>query len=213
MKSILKAALLGGITLIGSAFIGTASADSTTISDGTNNADVAINGTLGADNTDPDAPIPDGSDKWINVTLDTATIFYNTQTDTSIVSPTYNITNNSGRPVSLKVNTFKQNDSVAITTISALNVNFKRNTTSTDETGTSVSTNLISSGSLVTSFSSASSIQLANKNGMIGSTDTSGAYSNKATFGYTGSVTNKLTTMIKPTFTMNLLFTPTTWSN
>ncbi|MCK8605894.1 hypothetical protein [Leuconostoc citreum] len=213
MNKILRNTIVSGaVAILGVSTVGTTVVNATTISDGTNNADVTVNGTLGADNTDPVAPIPEGSDKWINVTLDTATIFYNTQTDKNIVSPTYNITNNSGRPVSFKVNSFKQNDSVPLSSISSLNANFTRKVTATDTSGSNVSTNLITGGSINSDFSSATSTQLANKNGMLSAKDTSGAYSNSATFNYNGTVTDKLTATINPKFTMNLLFTPSDWT-
>lgn len=56
---------------------------------------------MGVDNTDPDPsnPIPDGDNAWVNVTIPTATYFYTSKDKTDISSPTYKITNNSGRGV------------------------------------------------------------------------------------------------------------------
>lgn len=65
--------------------------------------EIGITGYLGADNTKSDAGIPEGNDDWINVTLPTATIFYNMKKDTEIKSPEYTIKNNSGRGVAVSV--------------------------------------------------------------------------------------------------------------
>src|SRR5574340_1324906 len=69
-------------------------------------ATVAVNGTLGADNTNPDSKIPEGDDNWINVTVPTSTIFYNTPTNSTVKSPTYKIVNNSGRTVDVSATDF-----------------------------------------------------------------------------------------------------------
>ncbi|MEE1499604.1 MAG: hypothetical protein U0K17_06510, partial [Enterococcus hirae] len=66
---------------------------------GVDQADIQINGTIGLDNTDPEEAIEESHDNWINVTLDTATIFYNVSGRNDIESPTYTIENKSGRPV------------------------------------------------------------------------------------------------------------------
>ena len=73
---------------------------------GAGEADIAVNGTLGANNTDPGSTIPEGDTDWINVTVPTETIFYNKATDATIKAPTYDITNNSGRPVTVSVKSF-----------------------------------------------------------------------------------------------------------
>lgn len=187
-----------------------ASAESTTIDDGTNTGNVKINGTLGANNTDPTAPINEGSGQWLNVTLDTDTIFYNTATSTAIESPTYNIKNNSGRPVNVKVKTFTHDDAIDITKIGALNATFTRAKTDTNAAA-SVSTNLITSGALTTDFTSASTLQLANSEGKLAKDDTTGAYSTDGTFAYGGSVTSKINETIKPTFTMTLSLQAQSW--
>lgn len=196
-------------TIVATIGIGSISAyaESTqTISDGTNNADVTVNGTIGADNTDPNQPIPEGSDKWINVSLDTATIFYNTSSDTSIVSPIYTITNNSGRPVKVKVNKFTKTNTDSIEDIKDLNVNFKRQGTQSKN----VKTNLINSGAL-SSLDNAENLELANTKGKFINSDTEDAGSNIAKFNYSGSVKAKVNKLTQPNFKMNLLFTPTSW--
>ncbi|MBS9336745.1 hypothetical protein [Fructobacillus papyrifericola] len=180
-----------------------ANVNTKTYNDGTNNADVQVNGTLGGDNTNTDSNIPEGSDKWINITLDTATIFYNTSNDSKILSPTYNITNNSGRPVNVSVNSFKQNDSTDISKVAELNLSVKRSD------GTTASNKLIENGKL--SNNKTNLLTLANVNGNLTNNDTAVSGNNKATFTYNGSLSNKLTSTINPSFTMNPLFTPVSW--
>ncbi|RAV23560.1 hypothetical protein DQE84_20290, partial [Staphylococcus warneri] len=61
-------------------------------------------------------------DNWINVTLDTATIFYNVSGRNDIESPTYTIENKSGRPVDVSIADFAQTNAESITEISSLNL-------------------------------------------------------------------------------------------
>ncbi|MBS9338020.1 hypothetical protein, partial [Fructobacillus parabroussonetiae] len=137
------------------------------------------------------------------ITLDTATIFYNTSNDTKILSPTYNITNNSGRPVNVRVNSFTQNDSTDISDIDELKFVIKR-------TGkTPKMTKLINKGKL--SNSKANSLTLANADGNLTKNDTAVSGSNKAIFAYKGNISKKLNLQKRPSFTMNLLFTPVSW--
>ena len=93
---------------------------------GAGEADIAVNGTLGANNTDPGSTIPEGDTDWINVTVPTETIFYNKATDATIEAPTYDITNNSGRTVTVSVKSFTDATSVtnpALPKDFALNLN------------------------------------------------------------------------------------------
>lgn len=89
---------------------------------GVDQADIQINGTIGLDNTDPEEAIEESHDNWINVTLDTATIFYNVSGRNDIESPTYNIENKSGRPVDVSIADFAQTNAESITEISSLNL-------------------------------------------------------------------------------------------
>ncbi|MDG3374961.1 hypothetical protein P5D95_26195, partial [Vibrio parahaemolyticus] len=73
---------------------------------GDGSAEIKVNGSIGLDNTDPTETIDEESEDWINVTLDTATIFYNISGRTNIESPTYTIKNNSGRPVDVTITKF-----------------------------------------------------------------------------------------------------------
>ncbi|MEG2254429.1 MAG: hypothetical protein RSC33_03795 [Vagococcus sp.] len=103
---------LVGTTLVGLmalGFAGQAFAAQTNNGDGTSNVngenkgEMKVRGSLGKENnTDPDAPIEEGSDKWINVTFPTATIFNSDDAET-ITSPSYTITNNSARDVQVDV--------------------------------------------------------------------------------------------------------------
>lgn len=75
--------------------------------DGVNTGDIQIQGSIGKlDNTDPTTNLPEGSDDWINVTVDTATAFHTTSASNhvDIESATYNISNNSGRGVAVYLN-------------------------------------------------------------------------------------------------------------
>lgn len=78
----------------------------------TDEAKITTKGVLGeADNTDPGEVIPEGSDKWINVTLPTEVVFSSDENDEhkSITSPdNYKITNNSGRPVRVSLFSFEE---------------------------------------------------------------------------------------------------------
>lgn len=180
-----------------------------TINNGTNTGDVQINGTLGQSNTDPEAPINEGSDQWINVTLDTATIFYNTAGSTTIESPDYGITNSSGRPVSVVATGITQTNSVDISSISSLAVNLNRN-----DGGASSTASLVTDGT--TGVTGATSFVLANNVGQIASTDEAATESstvtnNAATFQYDGTLTSALSETIAPTFTMTLTFAAQSW--
>lgn len=159
-------------------------------------ADITINGSLGVDNTDPNEEIDEGQTDWINVTLDTATIFYNVSGTTNINSPTYNIANNSGRPVKVSVQNFAQTDGSDLAVISGLNF-----ISSLD--GTNVNQPLITSGVLETFTTPAELFTLSNSAGNLTADGTSTG-SNATTFKYEGSVTADNITPINPTFTLTL---------
>ena len=98
-----------GLSLVATTLIAASLIADKTFADQTvqgTSATVAVNGTLGADNTNPDSKIPEGDDNWINVTVPTSTIFYNTPTNSTVKSPTYKIVNNSGRPVDVSATAF-----------------------------------------------------------------------------------------------------------
>lgn len=77
---------------------------------GKNAASIQTKGLLGdSDNTDPGEVIPEGSDKWINVTLPTAVVFNSDEATEhkTITSPSnYQVMNNSGRGVKVSLTSF-----------------------------------------------------------------------------------------------------------
>ena len=82
-------------------------------------ADIQVNGSLGVDRERMEE-INESREDWLNVTVDTATIFYNINGQKKIQSPTYNITNNSSRPVDVSITNFVQTNNESIADISAL---------------------------------------------------------------------------------------------
>lgn len=211
MKKLLAILLTAGIALgaapLTFAADGTESGSQQTIN-GESTADIEVNGTLGADNTDPDAQIPEGDVKWINVTVPTKTIFYNTAEDSSIKAPTYSIVNNSGRPVTVTANGFTANGSNP--TLPS-DFNLKLDVTgTTGNAATTASTNLITAGSLVTSLNS-ELITLANSKNQMAAGDTEATpENNKATFTYSGDATASTQTQLK--YTLNLKFDAVKWN-
>lgn len=171
-------------------------------------ADIQVNGTLGADNTDPEATIPEEDSNWINVTVPTKTIFYNTVNDTNISAPAYTILNNSGRPVTVTANGF-----TADGTNPSLPEDFtlKLDVTGTAQNvATTASTNLISDGTIVSSLN-APLITLANNRNQLQSSDPeAAAVNNTATFTYSGSAT--ALSQINVNYTLNLKFDAVSWN-
>lgn len=172
---------------------------------GASEANITVNGTIGVDNTNPEANINEGSDAWINVTLDTATVFYNVAGQTTIESPTYNIENKSGRPVNVSVTAFSHTNSEDIAGITKLNL------VSTRSDGTALTeTELINGGSIPT-IPETKILSLANNEGKFTEDGTATTDAKKATFGYTGEVSEGAEST--PSFTLTLQFdVPTTWT-
>lgn len=84
MKKILSGLLVGSALLGGAASVYAVEENVS----GTNSASITVNGSLGQDNTDENGPnIDEGSDDWINVTVDTANIFYTTKDSNTKQSP------------------------------------------------------------------------------------------------------------------------------
>lgn len=179
---------------------------------GEGSADVTVNGTIGMDNTDPTSPIEEGNDSWINVTLDTTTIFYNVAGQTTIESPTYNIENKSGRPVDVSVHSFTQTNSADISKIDSLELASRRSDTATTaDTKTPLFTG---PGSTIETLGTPTKIlTLANNEGKMNETDSSTDTNlAKATFGYVGTVASDAT-VSEPIFQMTLqLDVPNTWN-
>ena len=168
-------------------------------------ATVEVNGTLGADNTNPDSKIPEGDNNWINVTVPTSTIFYNTPTVSTIKSPQYSIINNSGRPVNVSTTSFTADG--ANVAPSDFNLTLKVVGTETNA-ATNATTNLVTAGAVNSSLSS-QLITLANKDGKLTSAGTATAGDNKATFTYGGS--SSTTTMIQLKYNLGLTFKSVGW--
>ncbi|MBN9901661.1 hypothetical protein [Bacillus thuringiensis] len=89
--------------------------------DGQTEANITAKGVIGeADNTDPDESIPEGDNKWINVTLPTDVVFYSdekTEHKTIISPDNYKIINNSGRPVKVFLQNFTGEEDTAVKTL------------------------------------------------------------------------------------------------
>lgn len=168
-------------------------------------ATVEVNGTLGADNTNPDSKIPEGDDNWINVTVPTSTIFYNTPTDSAVKSPQYSIVNNSGRPVNVFATSFTADASNVAP--SDFNLTLKTVGTGTNA-ATNATTNLVTAGAVNSSLNS-QLITLANKDGKLTSAGTPTAGDNKATFTYGGS--SSTTTMTQLKYNLGLTFKSVGW--
>lgn len=156
-------------------------------------ADITINGSLGLDNTDPDEEIEEGDTNWVNVTLDTATIFYNHRNTAEIASPTYNIVNNSGRPVSVSIQNFA-NTGGDFSEISSLTINSPE---------FSVSEDLITNGELHAFTEVTNLFTLANSEGSLAA---NGGITgpNAATFNYSGTVSSNTVARANPAFTLTL---------
>lgn len=168
-------------------------------------ATVEVNGTLGADNTNPDSNIPEGDDNWINVTVPTSTIFYNTPTDSTVKSPTYKIVNNSGRPVDVSATSFTADSANVAPNDFALSLNVVGTATNT---ATTAHTDLVTAGAVNGSLNS-SLITLANKDGKLTSAGTANPTDNTASFTYGGS--SATTTMTQLKYNLGLTFKSVGW--
>lgn len=189
--------------LISSAVFGGAQAVMAQDIVGAGDADIAVNGTLGADNTDPGSTIPETDVDWINVAVPTDTIFYNKVSEPTIKAPTYDIINHSGRPVKVSVNNFAD---AAGTTNPTLPNDFALNLKVTGNNVTTTSTKLIEQGVLQASTNEL--ITLANNVDQYTKNDTAvtagTAVNNHATFTYAGSA--KAVAPLKLGYTLSLKF-------
>jgi hypothetical protein len=162
-------------------------------------ADIVVSGTLGADNTDPGTTIPEGDKDWINVTLPTDTIFYNKASDPAIKSPTYTITNNSGRPVKVSAAGFTG-------TATGLPADFDLTLNLTGNNVVTASTELVKQGQLQAPTNEL--ITLANCVDQYTEKDTPSAkdkaVNNKATFTFGGKANT--TSAVKVAYTLSLKF-------
>lgn len=169
--------ILGGLLLSSLLFGGFAVHAADTNINGEDSASITVNGSLGQDNTDENSPNTDeGSKDWINVTLDTANIFYTTKASEhkTITSPTYKITNNSGRAVKVSASSFSV-DSGNLTNVDALKIS------ADDYTGAEKSVDL-------KSFTAGDFLTLANTNGKLNVTsDAANTYAKETTYQYSGT--------------------------
>lgn len=166
---------------------------------GEGTGDIPVNGTLGMDNTDPTAPIVEGEDSWINVSLPTETIFYSTNTkqDAPITSPKYTITNNSGRPVDIYYNGLTSNG-----TYDDISYNLNLKGFDSDLAIRTVKDLSVNRSKLIT---------LANGNGNMDEAGTTTG-ENTVTYEYTGKVNEELTNKIQHSYTMTLEFEAVDWT-
>lgn len=197
MKKILKASLFV-TTIIGSVFL-TNQVFADQVVQGTS-ANVEVNGTLGADNTKPDAPIPEGDSNWINVTVPTSTIFYNTPQNTNIKSPNYSIINHSGRPVEVSTSGLVGEK----TNVEPNDFNLILNVQGTTSNApVAASTQLIKDGKIQTPLN-VKLITLANKDGKITKDGIANIGDNSTIFTYSGS--SSVNTMTSLKYNLGLTF-------
>lgn len=197
-----------GLSLVATTLIAASLMADKTFADQTvqgSSATVAVNGTLGADNTNPDSKIPEGDDNWINVTVPTSTIFYNTPKDPTVKSPTYKIVNNSGRPVDVLATAFTADSTNVAPSSFSLTLQTVGTTTNIATTAT---TNLVNAGAVNTSLDN-KLITLANKDGKMTSAGTATAGDNASTFTYGGSSDTKTMTQLK--YNLGLTFKSVGW--
>lgn len=171
---------------------------------GEGSGDIPVNGTLGMDNTDPTAPIVEGEDSWINVSLPTETIFYstNTEKDAPITSPKYTITNNSGRPVDIKYSKLTKASGGDSDT-----ADYDVSLTGFDSANPAI----ITAGAEIDSSSSPVLLHtLANTNGKL-TKDGSSTGDKSVTYGYSGTVNEVLSKTIKHNYNMTLEFESVSW--
>lgn len=160
-------------------------------------ADVAIDGTLGFDNTDPEAPEPENPDKWLNVTLPLKAVFFTEPEDyKTILGGEHTINNHSGRPVKITLGNYAVS-SGDISAIDRLTL-----------VGSLGDSNLLIENGLVNSNLSGNLMTLASPNARPG--DLTGA--STATFTFEGDVdtdvldfpTDKGSISIASTLTLNI---------
>ncbi|HDR4874870.1 TPA: hypothetical protein QCR24_005824 [Bacillus cereus] len=119
-KKLVSIVLLGMMAMGGGVNTFAAEGEYQTI-EGQTEANITAKGVIGeADNTDPGEAIPEGDNKWINVTLPTDVVFFSDEKTEhkTIVSPeNYKIINNSGRPVKVFLKGFTGKEDTAVKTL------------------------------------------------------------------------------------------------
>lgn len=205
------AGLLVSASMLG--FATAASAAETDNGDGTKvvteagTSTVPVQGTLGADNSKPDAGIDEGNTDWVNVTVPSTTLFYSAGTATTIKSPTYTIENHSGRPVTVSVDSFNSQAAGGdLSKVASLNV-------ALDAHLGSATTNVpvIDGGTPKGNAIGTKIGELANSEGKLTASGTAGQ-ATALTFGYSGSFAKGVVTSpITEMYDLGLKFTPTKW--
>lgn len=186
---------------------------------GESEATVPVQGTLGVDNTDPDSPIDEGDDAWINVTVPTQTYFYSAgkTANSKITSPKYTITNNSARPVNVSLNGLTEAESPVqsggkkISTTTEQN-NVVVNLNATGGVSATASTNIISNGKPVSSLTSLLG-RLANNKGKDSLNGAENSGTNALTFDYSGNIGSNLDGVYSSNYSLGLTFSvPKDWN-
>lgn len=201
MKTTTK--LATAMTLLGIGVAGLSTVAKAETFDGINTGEIQINGTIGKmDNTNPDTDLPEGSDDWINITVDTATAFHTTiaSAHTEIESATYNIQNNSGRGVAVYLSSLAGTPNY----VTKLTIN-----------PTAASTALVSAPKAVdlvaekavSAMPATPWLLLANNEGRLNlASDSANAYGSGANFHYTGTVAGAPTQAEAENYTLTLKF-------
>lgn len=186
---------------------------------GESGATIPVQGTLSVDNTGPDSPIDEGDNAWINVTVPTQTYFYSAgkTANSKITSPTYTITNNSGRPVVVNLNGLTEEESPAqasgkkISATTAQN-NVVVNLNATGGVSSTASTNIINNGAPVSSLTGLLG-RLANKEGKNSLNGAASSGTNALTFNYSGNIGSDLDGIYSSNYSLGLTFSvPKDWN-
>lgn len=193
---------------LGASAAETDNGDGTKLVDGAGTTSIPVNGTLGADNKKPDAGIDEGNTDWVNVTVPSKTLFYSVAGSTTVQSPNYTVTNNSGRPVTVTADSFATTAAGSLSDVSSLNVSLNA-TVGTGSTATAT-VPVITSGAA--NIATATSLgELANSEGRLTSAGTT-TNPTSLKFNYSGSFSSgDVTGQITESYNLGLTFTPTKW--
>lgn len=189
----MKKATLVASTMVGMSLLGLGQPVLATVIDGEGSADVEIKGTVGKlDNTNPEEIIPEDTDEWVNVTLDTATAFHTTTASLHklIDSAEYSIANNSGRGVQITLGEIAAEP--VLVDFLTIDGKVKGNTPVVPTPVDLVANNL------KMALSQDAWMVLGNKEGKLNiNSDAIGTYGKTATFNYSGSTISDLPEGIK----------------
>lgn len=190
-----------GLSLLSSGVVAKAE-----IVDGQSTGKIEINGSIGKlDNTDPETTLPEGSDDWINVSLDTATLFHTTSASNhaEIESAKYSIQNQSGRGVAVYVNEISGTPLY----VDSLTINPTAEKPLIEDPS---SVNLITNGELATGIQDTVWLKLANNDNQLEVGNSTQDFGNQVTFDYTGTTRNlpvdATTTSYQENYVMTLRF-------